>query len=188
MITTIRKATRKDALRALRIRSEAILDQCAGHYSPEVLEAWADAKLSEGFLQLVEDDFYVATADGRIVGSTVAYHARLHAAGKLSWASWCVGLALLGSGGGVACYIGWLLFYMLGLWATGSTWNEEHRRRKQHAKASPGTPFPDSACRRFVRCVRQPSRSVRPLAACPACCRSHPLLALPRRRRSWRAC
>ena len=69
MITTIRKATRKDALRALRIRSEAILDQCAGHYSPEVLEAWADAKLSEGFLQLVEDDFYVATADGRIVGT-----------------------------------------------------------------------------------------------------------------------
>ena len=88
---------------------------------------------------------------------------QLHAAGELSWASWSVGLALLGSGGGVACYVGWLLFYMLGLWATGSTWNEEHRRRKQHAEASPGTPFPDSACRRFVRCVRQPSRSVRPL-------------------------
>lgn len=68
-MATIRKATREDASRALRIRSEAILHQCAGHYSPEVLEVWAGAELSEGFIRRVEDDFYVATVDDRIIGT-----------------------------------------------------------------------------------------------------------------------
>ncbi|MFP8875521.1 MAG: GNAT family N-acetyltransferase [Myxococcota bacterium] len=66
---TIQKETRADAWRALRIRSEAILHQCTSHYSPEVLEVWADAKLSEGFVRQVGDHFYVATVDDRIVGT-----------------------------------------------------------------------------------------------------------------------
>jgi hypothetical protein len=33
-----------------------------------------------------------------------------------------VGVSLLAVGGAVAFYIGWLLLYILGLWANGSTW------------------------------------------------------------------
>jgi GNAT superfamily N-acetyltransferase len=66
---TIRKANREDAVRALDIRRMAILHQCKGHYPNNALELWAKAEPSERFLCVVEERFYLAIQDDRIIGT-----------------------------------------------------------------------------------------------------------------------
>ena len=66
---TIRKATREDAVRAFDIRRTAILNQCKGHYPNDALELWANGKLSEQFICVVEERFYLAMQDAQVVGT-----------------------------------------------------------------------------------------------------------------------
>jgi len=66
---TIRKANRNDAIRAFDIRRMAILHQCKRHYPIDALESWANAELSERFLCVVEERFYLAIQDDQIIGT-----------------------------------------------------------------------------------------------------------------------
>jgi len=66
---TIRKASREDAVRAFDIRRKAILNQCKGHYPNDALELWANAKLSEQFICVVEERFYLVIQDDRVIGT-----------------------------------------------------------------------------------------------------------------------
>ena len=64
----IRKATKNDAQDAWLIRNASIRSQCAGHYPPESLKIWTHGDLTEEFIAMVEDSFYVATLDYQVVG------------------------------------------------------------------------------------------------------------------------
>jgi len=65
----IRKATLADAPIAFAIRREAILAQCAGHYTEQDLAIWTSGEMSESFARCVADAFHVAEIDGRVVGT-----------------------------------------------------------------------------------------------------------------------
>lgn len=65
----IEKANRKDAQTALEIRNAAILNQCVGHYSMEILKDWTSGGLSDEFMDAVEANCYVAIEDKQIVGT-----------------------------------------------------------------------------------------------------------------------
>lgn len=65
----IEKANRKDARVALEIRNAAILNQCVGHYSMEILKKWTSGELSDQFMDAVEANCYVAIEDKQIVGT-----------------------------------------------------------------------------------------------------------------------
>ena len=65
----IRKARKDEAQSILEIRSAAISCQCIGHYSPEDIEIWAGAEATKQFIEMVENSFYVASTDGRVVGT-----------------------------------------------------------------------------------------------------------------------
>lgn len=65
----IRKAHKDDAQEIRRIRNAAIASQCVGNYSPEELEIWTGGEMTEQFIEAVEDGFYVAILDGRVVGT-----------------------------------------------------------------------------------------------------------------------
>ncbi len=65
----IRKASKDDAQVIWDIRNAAIISQCTGHYSPEELEIWTRGKMTEQFIETVEDSFYVATLDAHVVGT-----------------------------------------------------------------------------------------------------------------------
>jgi len=66
---TIRKARREDAQAAWDIRNAAIKSQCVGYYSAEALALWTAGEISEPFMTVVEQHFYVATRADRIVGT-----------------------------------------------------------------------------------------------------------------------
>lgn len=68
-VIAIRKAHKDDAQAIWGIRNAAIIDQCKGHYSPEELAIWTAGEMTEPFVEAVENSFYVATSDGRIVGT-----------------------------------------------------------------------------------------------------------------------
>jgi GNAT superfamily N-acetyltransferase len=65
----IRKARAEDAATAWAIRNAAILSQCPGHYPAELLAIWTDGAIDEGFVQFVEEQFYVATVNEEVVGT-----------------------------------------------------------------------------------------------------------------------
>jgi len=65
----IRKATIDDALVSFAIRREAIRAQCRDHYPWPDLEIWTSGEMTETFAARVADQFYVAVADGRVVGT-----------------------------------------------------------------------------------------------------------------------
>ena len=65
----IRKAIRQDADDALRIRREAILQQCTSHYPRADLEVWTSDILSEAFSSIVVEQFHVAVQDEQVVGT-----------------------------------------------------------------------------------------------------------------------
>lgn len=65
----IEKANRKDAQTALEIRNAAILNQCVGHYSMEILKDWTSGGLSDEFMDAVEANCYVVIEDKQIVGT-----------------------------------------------------------------------------------------------------------------------
>ncbi len=68
-VMVIRKAYKVDVQEIWNIRSAAINSQCTGHYSPAELEIWTNGEVTEQFIEVVEDNFYVATLDGHIVGT-----------------------------------------------------------------------------------------------------------------------
>ena len=61
----IRKAKKVDAQEIWNIRNAAIKSQCIGHYSSAELEIWTNGEVTEQFVGVVEDSFYVATLDGQ---------------------------------------------------------------------------------------------------------------------------
>ena len=68
-MVTIRKARREDAQAAWDIRNAAIKSQCVGHYAAEALAIWTAGEISEQFMNVVEQHFYVATREDLIVGT-----------------------------------------------------------------------------------------------------------------------
>ncbi len=65
-----RKATEDDAPAVFRLRTSAILSQCAGHYPAETLERWTEGDApSPGFTKFVSDACHVIEKDGVIVAS-----------------------------------------------------------------------------------------------------------------------
>lgn len=64
----IRKANAEDAEAVWCIRNDAIRSQCVGHYDADVLAIWTERSLTEGFVRVVSNSFYVATFDGTVVG------------------------------------------------------------------------------------------------------------------------
>lgn len=65
----IRKATREDAQAIWDLRIAAILDQCAGYYSLDILKAWTSGDLSETFIGNVAQHFHVAVHNDQIVAT-----------------------------------------------------------------------------------------------------------------------
>ena len=65
----IRKAHKVDAQKIWDIRNAAINSQCIGHYSSAELEIWTNGEMTEQFVKVVGDSFYVATLDGHVVGT-----------------------------------------------------------------------------------------------------------------------
>jgi GNAT superfamily N-acetyltransferase len=45
------------------------MDQCVGYYPTEVLELWTSGGLPKEFVEMIEKDFYIATEEGRPVGT-----------------------------------------------------------------------------------------------------------------------
>ena len=68
-VIVIRKAHKIDAQEIWDIRNAAINSQCISHYSPAELEIWTNGKMTEQFIEVVEDSFYVAISDGQVVGT-----------------------------------------------------------------------------------------------------------------------
>lgn len=68
-VSEIRKARRDDAQAVWDLRNAAILAECGSHYSPAELEIWTAGEMTEDFAQAVDDYWYVATSDGRVVGT-----------------------------------------------------------------------------------------------------------------------
>ena len=66
---SIRKANADDAPAAWSIRAAAISSQCTGYYEPEELQLWTAGEMTGRFSAAVADSFYVATMDGRVVGT-----------------------------------------------------------------------------------------------------------------------
>jgi GNAT superfamily N-acetyltransferase len=67
--TRIRKARADDAAAAWEIRNAAILSQCKTHYPAPLLAIWTDGAITDGFIQFVVDQFYVATVNDVVVGT-----------------------------------------------------------------------------------------------------------------------
>ncbi|MDR3447435.1 GNAT family N-acetyltransferase [Dyella sp.] len=67
----IRKATVDDAPACFAIRRDAIRAQCGGHYPDADLDIWTSGVMSATFAQRVADYFYVAVADGHLVGTAM---------------------------------------------------------------------------------------------------------------------
>jgi GNAT superfamily N-acetyltransferase len=65
----IRKARADDAAAAWKIRNAAILNQCDGHYPAEDLARWTGGDITDGFIQFVAEQFYVATVSNVVVGT-----------------------------------------------------------------------------------------------------------------------
>ncbi|RQN33755.1 N-acetyltransferase [Paraburkholderia tropica] len=66
---TIRKANSGDVLDAWDIRKASVLAACANYYSEASLSAWVDGSPTDKWANVVERDFYVAVADGFVVGT-----------------------------------------------------------------------------------------------------------------------
>ena len=69
IVILIRKATENDARVAWEIRNAAINCQCTGYYPAEDLKSWTSGEMTDQFLHMVEDSFYVAAVDGRVIGT-----------------------------------------------------------------------------------------------------------------------
>lgn len=69
MRTIIRKATAADATAVWQIRSAAIRLQCRGFYPEDLLERWTDGQMTDRFVKVVADKFYVATVLDDVVGT-----------------------------------------------------------------------------------------------------------------------
>ena len=66
---SIRKANENDAQAVWDIRNAAINSECTDHYPPEALKIWTDGEMTEQFVKIVVDRFYVATLDDHVVGT-----------------------------------------------------------------------------------------------------------------------
>lgn len=64
----IRKATIVDSKDAFEIRNLAILSQCKGYYSAEVLRKWTEGEVPEAFTHAFAEYGYVTEVDSKIVG------------------------------------------------------------------------------------------------------------------------
>ncbi len=69
MILTIRKAKVEDASVAWEIRNAAILGGCSEFYPDKLLEVWTSGDMTEEFVQSVDENFYVACAGGKVIGT-----------------------------------------------------------------------------------------------------------------------
>jgi len=69
MDLTIRKATADDAAAAWAIRSAAIRHACKGFYADDLLEQWTTGEITDQFIEVVVQQFYVATANGVVAGT-----------------------------------------------------------------------------------------------------------------------
>jgi GNAT superfamily N-acetyltransferase len=69
MDMTIRKATAEDATAAWAVRNAAIRHGCKGFYPDDLLEQWTAGEMTGQFIEFVDRHFYVATADGIVVGT-----------------------------------------------------------------------------------------------------------------------
>ena len=68
---TIRKANAADAPAAWEIRNAAILHACKGFYTDELVAQWTNGQMTKQFVRFVVEQFYVATANGLVVGTGV---------------------------------------------------------------------------------------------------------------------
>jgi len=66
---SIRKAVEGDAQAIYELRSRAILEECAGHYSAEQLSLWTKGGVSESLIEDIVNSFYVSEIDGQVIGS-----------------------------------------------------------------------------------------------------------------------
>jgi len=64
-----RKARRDDAQAVWDIRNAAIIAQCGSHYSSAELAIWTSGEMPADFVQDVDDNWYVATSNGHVVGT-----------------------------------------------------------------------------------------------------------------------
>ena len=69
MDLSIRKATADDAAAVWAIRNAAIRHACPGFYADDLLERWTAGELTDGFVEAVAQQFYVATTNGIVVGT-----------------------------------------------------------------------------------------------------------------------
>jgi len=69
MNLTLRKATAADAAAAWEIRSAAIRYACKGFYADDLLALWTAGELTGSFAEFVAQKCYVATVNGRVVGT-----------------------------------------------------------------------------------------------------------------------
>ena len=68
-VIAIRKARKDDAQEVWDVRNAAILGLCTGYYSQDDLALWTQGELTRKFTEAVEDSFYVAVIDDRVVGT-----------------------------------------------------------------------------------------------------------------------
>ncbi|MCC4834590.1 GNAT family N-acetyltransferase [Shewanella sp. 1_MG-2023] len=64
----IRKATIDDAPDAFEIRNLAILSQCKGHYSDDILTKWTDGELPTEFAHAFAKYGFVSEIENKVVG------------------------------------------------------------------------------------------------------------------------
>ncbi len=60
---------REDAPRIWAVRRAAIASQCQGYYSAETLKLWIGDHMPESFPGKVENNYYVAVLDSKIIGA-----------------------------------------------------------------------------------------------------------------------
>lgn len=69
MDIVIRKAIETDAAAVWQIRNAAIQQQCRGFYPDDLLDRWTEGHLTDAFIKVVVEKFYVATNEGEVVGT-----------------------------------------------------------------------------------------------------------------------
>lgn len=69
MDIVIRKAIETDAAAIWMIRTAAIRQQCKGFYPDDLLDRWTEGQMTEPFVKVVAEKFYVATNFGEVLGT-----------------------------------------------------------------------------------------------------------------------
>jgi GNAT superfamily N-acetyltransferase len=92
-------ATPLDAEAVFALHIASILAHCAGHYTPEQIEAWVRPKRAEDYVRAMEAGeamFVARVADGTVVGFSSIRDDEVHAVYVApGWAGKGIGLALL---------------------------------------------------------------------------------------------